>query len=304
MLSQREWMLPAGYIDAQGQVHKLVELAPLTGREEELLTRNDHPTATLVTEVLSRCVKRIGSISDVTPSVIRELLVADRQYLLLMLRQLTFGDRVQASLPCPWPDCGKGVDIDFLISQIPVTECGDLQRYYKLKIDSGDVDEALGLQPATQLTVHYRLPNGGDQEAVLDNPHRPEIERMNMLFSRCILAVNEMERPVPEWIMRLSPKIRMQIEQAMESIAPNLEMSMEVDCPECHRSFVAPFELQDFFFSELKQGSDLLFREVHYLAFHYHWSEHEIMAMPRKRRRHYIEVLAGEIEKLNDRTDQ
>jgi hypothetical protein len=304
MLSQRERVLPAGYIDAQGQVHKLIELTPLTGREEELLTQNDYPTATLVTEVLSRCVRRIGSISDVTPSIMRELLVADRQYLLLMLRQLTFGDRVQASLPCPWPDCGKGVDIDFLISKIPVTECSELRRHYQLEIDGGNVAETLGLRPAEKLTVKYRLPNGGDQEAVLDNPQRPEIERMSMLFSRCILMVNEMERPAPEWIMRLPPDIRMQIEQAVESRAPNLELSMEIDCPECRRIFVAPFELQDFFFAELKQGSDLLFREVHYLAFHYHWSEQEIMAMPRKHRRHYIEVLAGEIEKLNDRIDQ
>jgi hypothetical protein len=127
---------------------------------------------------------------------------------------------------------------------------------------------------------------------------------MSMLFSRCILSVNEMERPTPEWIMHLPPDFRMQIEQAMESRVPNPELSMEIDCPECHRSFVAPFELQDFFFAELKQSNDLLFREVHYLAFHYHWSEQEIMAMSRKRRHHYIEVLAGEIEKLNDRIDQ
>jgi hypothetical protein len=45
---------------------------------------------------------------------------------------------------------------------------------------------------------------------------------------------------------------------------------------------------------------DLLYREVHYLAYHYHWSEQEIMSMSQAKRRQYIAVLAEEIEKLND----
>ena len=40
-----------------------------------------------------------------------------------------------------------------------------------------------------------------------------------------------------------------------------------------------PFDIQRFFFGELRTDADLLYREVHYLAYHYHWSEREIMAM-------------------------
>ena len=89
--TQRTCHLPAGYLDASGDQHRQAELRALTGREEEILTQSDPVSAVLVTEVLSRCVKRIGSIEPVSPSIIRELLVGDRQYLLLMLRQLTFG---------------------------------------------------------------------------------------------------------------------------------------------------------------------------------------------------------------------
>ena len=60
-----------------------------------------------------------------------------------------------------------------------------------------------------------------------------------------------------------------------------------------------PFDLQDFFFGELRISQDLLYREVHYLAYHYHWSEKEILALSREKRRKYIEILADEIEKLN-----
>lgn len=301
MLRRRDWVLPVGYVDAQGRLHKQVELAPLTGREEELLAQEDRPAAGLVTELLGRCVKRIGEISEITPQLMRELTVADRQYLLLMLRQLSFGDRVQATLPCPWPGCGKGVDIDFSIDDVPVAGCEDFRPHYELEIEHFEEAAALGLEPAPRHVVKYRLPNGGDQEAVLDDARLNEVGKLCALLSRCILAVGGIESPAPEWVMRLPPEARLRIEQAMESRAPGLELSMDIECPECRRGFVAPFELQDFFFSELKMGSELLFREVHYLAFHYHWSEHEIMSMPRSRRRRCISVLADEIERLNAR---
>ena len=92
----------------------------------------------------------------------------------------------------------------------------------------------------------------------------------------------------------------MEIEQHMEAVAPQVELTMEGECPECDHEFAVPFDLESFFFSELRTSLDLLYREVHYLAYHYHWSEREIMEMPRQRRRMYIQVLAEEIERLND----
>ena len=53
-------VLPGGYWDASGRLHRDFELSVLTGREEELLARVGRPeSATLVTEVLSRCVRRL-----------------------------------------------------------------------------------------------------------------------------------------------------------------------------------------------------------------------------------------------------
>ncbi|MFA6052274.1 MAG: DUF6760 family protein [Methylobacter sp.] len=302
MLKQKYYVLPAGYIDSQGVLHKEVELTPLTGREEELLANYHYPTAALVTEVLERCVKRIGTIESVTPSLLRELLVADRQYLLLMLRQLTFGDRIQATLLCPWPHCGKGVDIDFLISDVPISPC-DHEKYYSLNIEKFPDAQALGLGSESFMQVRYRLPNGHDQEAFSDTSRANDVLAITTLLSRCIIKFGCINHPTAEWLLQLPPAVRLRIEQEMEARAPNLELTMEAECPECKRSFIAPFELQDFFFGELKVGTELLFREVHYLAFHYHWSEQEIMNMSRERRRRYIETLSSEIEKLNDRIE-
>src|SRR6185295_15378200 len=101
-------VLPGGYFDPAGGLHREFELGTLTGREEELLARaGSARPAALVTEVLSRCLRRLGTYAPVPPEVTRSLLVADRQYLMLRLRQATFGDLVRANLCCPWPECGE-----------------------------------------------------------------------------------------------------------------------------------------------------------------------------------------------------
>jgi len=41
----------------------------------------------------------------------------------------------------------------------------------------------------------------------------------------------------------------------------------------------------------------MLLEEVHYLAFHYHWSEKDILSMTRSKRRRYLAILAEKLER-------
>jgi hypothetical protein len=45
---------------------------------------------------------------------------------------------------------------------------------------------------------------------------------------------------------------------------------------------------------------DTLLEEVHYLAFHYHWSEKDILSMTRSKRRRYLAILAGKLDNLKN----
>ena len=63
-------LLPGGYVDEGGVLHREAELAPLSGHEEEMLTDRRSPGgAALVTIILSRCVRSLGSISPVPAEV-------------------------------------------------------------------------------------------------------------------------------------------------------------------------------------------------------------------------------------------
>lgn len=288
-------------MDEKGGIHREVELVPLTGREEELLAQNrKKESATMVTTVISRCVKRLGSIEPVSEAVARNMLIADRQFLLLKLREVTFGDKVQFTVSCPWPDCKKQVDMDFSTGEISVKEsvppglCYSMELSEKAAIQNGDSE------PGRKIT--YRLPNGSDQETVSPMLHENEARALTLLLERCILAIGPRQNPGRELLDMISPLARMEIEKHMAAAAPCLDLDLETDCPECERKITVPFDLHHFFFGELRTSLDLLYREVHYLAYHYHWSEEEIMAMTREKRHNYIEVLADEIERMNNAT--
>lgn len=251
-----------------------------------------------MTALLSRCIHRIGTVSPVSEEVARSLLIADRQYLLLKIREATFGDQVQATISCPWPDCGKKADMDFSLNNVPVKESSEKAATYTYTLSREAAFISDNQEHYQEIT--FRLPNGGDQEAVSSLVYENEAKALTMLLARCILSIGPVNNPGYETVARLSPRARMEIESTMEQCAPFVDLTIAAQCPECGREYAVPFDIHDFFFGQMRISLDLLYREIHYLAYHYHWSEKEIMGMPRDRRRNYISVLADEIERLNN----
>jgi hypothetical protein len=288
-------MLPGGYLDPEGKLHRAVTLAQLSGRDEELLAgpRASSSLAECVSTVLERCVLRIGDVAPIDRGTVRALLAADRQYLLLMLHQRCFGDRVASTLGCPWPDCARRIDIDFRISEVPIVATPDPQPSYVVDLAT---EGAVG----TEGRVEFRLPNGADQEAIAATAPQDPAGAVNELLSRCVLDFRGKGRLSVEEAAALPSDARARLECEMEARAPAVDLTMEGVCPECRRPFTLPLDIQDLLFGELRLGAEHLFREVHYLAYHYHWAEAEILAMSRPRRRAYVDLLGSELERMND----
>jgi hypothetical protein len=278
--------LPGGYWDAAGTLHRKVELAQLTGREEELFAHAGGDGAALVTSLLSRCLRQVGGISPVPPEVVAGMLVADRIFVLLRLRAAWFGEHVRADVICPWPDCGERVSLTFALSDVPIVRSADPQPVYTRDVAGAGA-------------VTFRLPTGADQQA-LAGVVEDETRALTVLLSRCVLRLNGRESPRQDVVAGLPAAVRAGIGQAIHDAAPRVDQSMEIRCAECGRSFPAPFDVRRLLFGELRAGAEALRREVHYLAFHYHWSEREILGLTRDRRRDYIGLLTETVEMLND----
>jgi hypothetical protein len=177
------------------------------------------------------------------------------------LRRMTLGDHVQAVVNCP--ECGNKMDADFRLDQVPVQARPQNETFFTM--------ENCGR------SVRFRLPNGGDQEAVICQ-ERP----VDALLDRCI---------VDHGAQALSGEDREALIAEMERLAPQVDVELDLTCPECSHEFMLPFDTTSFFFEEMAVKSDELLREVHALAFYYHWSESEILGLERRRRRAYLALL-------------
>jgi hypothetical protein len=270
--------LPGGLFDENGTCHRDARVRTLRGVDEEWLLSLRERVAQpgIVTALLSRCVKRIGPIRT-TPERLRRLTVGDRDFLMMQIRRMTFGARVNATLICPNPDCEQKMDATFDLSQVPV-EPQSLQRRYAFDL------------------WEFRLPQGGDQEALSgmgEAGYRPMVDR---LLSRCLVGVGEdLVRALPESTIA-------RLESAMERVAPRVDFDMGATCPECRLEFTTRFDPGSFFLDELLRLRSGFDREVHLLSVHYHWSLRDILSMTRERRQHYLRCLLAHTSSLTEAT--
>jgi hypothetical protein len=95
-------------------------------------------------------------------------------------------------------------------------------------------------------------------------------------------------RPAPEdFLARLTGEDIATLESALEEASPDVGMHVATSCPECGQRRILPLNLS---------GTDgaqaqALYEEVHTLALHYHWTEQEILSLPRDRRKLYLRLI-------------
>jgi hypothetical protein len=264
-----------------GVCHRQAELRPLTGDDEAFVPEIGEALlpAAGITALLARCVVRIGSQSEVTPDTIRSLTIGDREALLLNLRRLTMGDRLQCVLNCPHPDCGQKMDLELKISDLLIPVDGHSQQRYAITMEDAH----------TRYRVCFRLPTGADAELAAELALTDPQAAADQLLRRCVedIACEDCQQ-----LDDLPPIVAADLPATLSELDPQAELRLNLTCPECGQRFSALFDAGSYFFQEITGSIDRLYREVHLLAFHYHWSESEIMGMTRRKRHRYLNLLA------------
>jgi hypothetical protein len=271
--SENRFPLPGGWLldDKPGQCRRRAwaALRPLTGHEEEWLANHrSASSATAASRILDACVL---SLDDGKPprDFARRMLVGDRDYLMLQLRRLVLGDKILAVVTCPACDAKMDVDVD--AGKITVEGPTHPEIACEVQLPAREAE--------TARIIQFRLPTGGDQEAVVGMPIDTAADE---LLARCLL-----DSPDPP----LTVEEKASVIEAIEACAPRMNVELELQCPECAHSFVTPFDTTAFFLNEMRISASQLLREVHTLAFYYHWTEFDILNLTRDRRRSYLALL-------------
>lgn len=293
------FILPGGYVDDDGMLHCEVELSPVTGHDEEYLANigSNRCSASVVTGLLSRCLKRVGSRETINNSLVRDLLVGDRDYLIIRLRQISFGAKVDAVMRCPSVLCATPMDITFSLDDIQIERKTVAARFFTIQLSSAAAyRDGAGSE---HREVEFRLPTGADQESVAPFFPLDEEKGLTRTLTRCIRRIGDINGVDEALIADLPPATRDEIENEMWRRAPQVEIELDARCPECRMPFTSTLDFTAFFALEMPGHLHDLERAVHFLARHYHWSEQEILSLTRRKRRRYVELLEEELNQFN-----
>lgn len=173
---------------------------------------------------------------------------------LLRLHRELVGPRLEATVACP--DCGDTLALDLAVD--------DLLQW----------EDAVLVEPAPLAAggeeISWRPP--GHHDLLLIGPGDAEA-----LLQRCAGPVRAADRP--------------RLVEAMAAADPLAEVEIGVGCPACGAETVAEVDLPGFLWAEVDSQARHLLAEVDVLARTYGWSEEQVLALPARRRRHYLDLV-------------
>jgi hypothetical protein len=266
---------------------------PLSAKTTELLARitilpafDDSPIEKEPSEKSRRLFISKAPFFRNGTDLVSSMTLGDRIAILLHLRRLTYGEIMSCEINCP--SCKEIVSVQISVSDIlqqpPSSELQPNKSEYEVSIDS--------------YALKLRLPNGKDQEALLsldkgsNISHYTQHALKSLIFSAC-----------PALPDQLSIDFLAKVSSKLAELDPQSDIVFNITCPFCNYIFQAPFIVEDFIFREIASRLQLLEEEVHWLAFHYHWNEDEILSLPVRRRKRYVELINRSLSGENSTHD-
>jgi hypothetical protein len=202
------------------------------------------------------------------------LTVGQRDALLLTLRELTLGTRLNCFSQCP--HCGEALEFTLTTDQILLFDPNQ-------SLESDYAFEISGFEG------RFRLPNSFDLGAIARD-HTPESAKSSLL-KRCLLQAHHQGTEISH--QDLPPPIVTQLAAQMAEIDPQAEILFDLSCPACLHEWQILFDIVSFFWAELSDQARRLLLEIHQLARHYSWHEADILAMSATRRNLYLEIIGS-----------
>ncbi len=174
-------ILPGGLV-RKDELIKNVQVKELTGEDEEALARASQSMNAFVfmDRLLKQGVVQIGNEpASEKDKLLSQLLIGDREALILGIRRATYGEKIEVS---EWQcsNCGVKDDLVMDLDDIPSSTLADPVNDATFKVPLRKGGFAL-----------VRLATGSDQLAVYENPELTVAQGQTILLSRCVVSVND-----------------------------------------------------------------------------------------------------------------
>lgn len=177
--------LPSGYVRGE-DVIRTVQVQELTGRHEESLARAVQPRsdgsinwANFLTVLLECGTVKVGDLPQAgTKEYLQDMLLGDRDAIILGIRQATYGDEVEL-IGWQCPACNGVSDVALSLTEdVETVTLPTDEQTFEVKLRKGR-------------TARVHLATGGDLRAMFEKDGLNGVERQSILLSRTLKTIVE-----------------------------------------------------------------------------------------------------------------
>lgn len=225
--------LPGGYITATGEVFRIAEVRELNGKDEEAISRATTLGKALLT-ILQRGTVKIGN-EPATENILDQLLIGDRDQILLGILKCTFGSEVEILSYCPGCNENKTVSLD-------------VNADIKTKVLTDPVNDRIFTVKGKNKEFTVKLPNGVVQKKMIENMDKTTAELSTLILEGSVVKIGESPVYSALQVQSLSVSDRRKIVDEINDRAPGPQFTdVTVKCPDCEGEVLVPINLGTLF---------------------------------------------------------
>jgi len=218
-----ELELPCGWFDRDGKLNKKLRIREMNGADEEELAKPyQRSVVAFIDTIVKRCVVDMAGFPP-DPRKLDELLIGDRDAIVIGVRVLTFGPTMDVPVRCP--NCEHLFTVELDLTKDIKTQVlpGDAkQRTRDVKLPRGEI-------------AKVNLMNGATQKAAYDTTEDiNDSERTSIMLKECVYSIDGQEIMSIEQIRKLGSGSRRALVKFLEenTCGPRwTEVAQE--CPNC-----------------------------------------------------------------------
>jgi hypothetical protein len=258
--------LPCGILKDK-QIHRDAEIVPMTGLTRKSIAREEVRNNPIKTTdiILSHCLKRVGPVTAISPRFLSDMLIGDRDFLLLEIRRISMGDSIKSRVTCG--ECKNSIDITFKLDELETIHLKEgFEIVEKIQLAEGMLEMPDGIRvfrvdvPASAahkgVAAKFRYPNGGDQAIVIEHIRKNPIAANYKLYSACLVEWNGEVGPFRETFFDSEPVTLLDaFENKFNDALPGPILDQKVPCPVCQTPIEMSFQGSDFLFHLPRRGN-------------------------------------------------
>ncbi len=233
--------------------------------------------AHLVTSILRQCSRYADRTGEADEDFFWNLTIGKRIQCLLTIATEGGRSKLEIHLTCQNEDCRETMELELCLEDIATRQ------------QTADETEFVSVGDDGR-TYRLRRPTGRDQQEWLDKSLPDEDAAVREMVATLLIDERSAASAPSAWT-------RSQLEafnSAMEDADPLPAMLLDVKCPVCGLRGEYNFDLERLALRLLEESQRKLRHSVHRLASAYHWNEREILAIPERRRRQYLDLIEKE----------